>query len=402
MVAGHEVGQIGEAVEAGVAARVEDEDGGQLHDEVDEAPPEDGLDLLGDHGRRTAGVGERMGPAGQQRGAQHEEGQDRAHDDEGLAGVHRGGAAEAAHPVGDRLQAGERRAAVGERAQEGDEGQSHQPAVTRCPEMPIEELALGRDGDVVEVAQGLLGIADDDDRAQGDHVEVGRDGENPPGLADAAQVPVEEEEHDTDRDGDRVGGVGQARDGTGQVGRTRRRLHGHRDRVVDQQRHRGDLGHLRPEIVPGHHVGSSGLRVVLDDVEVRHGHEEEDAQDCQGDRDQEAEGGQTDVGRHLGQHLLGAVGRGRDAVRGQHTERSRPAEALGAELLGDQRRPEQLVLQPVAPPLRDAVGRDPRQRNGGPRSWTGRHGASVGANAPPLRRHLFAQWRIACCAVACT
>ena len=73
-------------------------------------------------------------------------------------------------------------------------------------------------------------------------------------------------------------------------------------------------------------------------------------------------------GDHLGQHLLGAVGRGRDAVRGQHAERGRSAQALGAELLGDQRRPEQLVLQPVAPPLGDGVGRDPRQGNGGSKS----------------------------------
>ena len=157
--------------------------------------------------------------------------------------------------------------------------------VARCPEMPPEELAVGRERDVVQVAQGLLDVADDDDRGQRDHVEVGREGEEPPGLADAAQVAVEEEQHDADGDGHRVEGVGQARDGTGQVGRAGRRLHGHRDRVVDQQRHRGDLGHPRPEVVPGHHVGAAGLRVVLDHVEVRQGHEEEDAENGQGDRD---------------------------------------------------------------------------------------------------------------------
>ena len=107
------------------------------------------------------------------------------------------------------------------------------------------------------------------------------------------------------------------------------------------------------------------------------------------------------VGHHLGQHLLGAVGRRRDAVGGQHAQGGRAAQALGAELLGDQRRPEQLVLQPVAAPLGDAVGRDPRQRNRGPRTWAGRHGASVGANARPAPAAPLctAARRVLCCGV---
>ena len=48
----HEAGQVREAVEAGVAARVEDQHGGQLHDVEGEVPggagAEDRLDLLGD------------------------------------------------------------------------------------------------------------------------------------------------------------------------------------------------------------------------------------------------------------------------------------------------------------------------------------------------------------------
>ena len=127
------------------------------------------------------------------------------------------------------------------------------PGVPRCPP---KSLLCGGMGMWWRSPQRLLDVADDDHRGQRDHVEVGREGEDPPGLADAAQVAVEQEEHDADRDGHGVGGVGQARDGTGQGGRPGRRLHGHRDRVVDQQRHRGDLGHLRPEVVPRHHVGT--------------------------------------------------------------------------------------------------------------------------------------------------
>ncbi len=34
-----------------------------------------------------------------------------------------------------------------------------------------------------------------------------------------------------------------------------------------RQRHGGDLGDLRTEVVAGHHVGAAGRRVVLDDVQ---------------------------------------------------------------------------------------------------------------------------------------
>ena len=136
-----------------------------------------------------------MGPAGQQRDAEHEEGQRRAHGDERLAGVLGLGPPEAAHPVGDGLEPGQRRAAVGEGPQQEDEGQPHQPALARRADLAAVDLAGRRQRDVVQRAERLLDEADDDDARQGEDEEVGGDGEVAPGLADAAQVAVEQEQH---------------------------------------------------------------------------------------------------------------------------------------------------------------------------------------------------------------
>ena len=61
-----------------------------------------------------------------------------------------------------------------------------------------------------------------------------------------------------------------------------------------------------------------------------------------------AKAAKPDVRDQLGEHLLGAVGRGRDAVGGEDAEGRGPAQPLAAQLLVDQGRPEQHVLHPVA------------------------------------------------------
>ena len=146
-VAGHEAGEEREPVEAGVAAGVEHEQGGGL-DDVEEGPADHAaaehvVDLLGDHRRRAGGVGHGVGPAGEHGHAEDQERQHRAHDHEGLAGVARLGLAEAAHPVGDGLESGERRPPVGEGPQERDEGQAHQHALARDPDVALHE-EMGR------------------------------------------------------------------------------------------------------------------------------------------------------------------------------------------------------------------------------------------------------------------
>ncbi len=90
----------------------------------------------------------------------------------------------------------------------------------------------------------------------------------------------------------------------------------------------------------------------------------------------------------------------------QHAQGGWLAQPLRGELLGDQRRPEQLVLQPVAPGLGDIFRRHSRQgyrragRGDGGRGDRGRHGHTVEA----IDSHhgaVFARHDAACCTVAC-
>ena len=59
-----------------------------------------------------------------------------------------------------------------------------------------------------------------------------------------------------------------------------------------------------------------------------------------------------DEGRHLGEDLFGAVGRGRDAVRRQDAEGDRAIESFAAQLLGDERLSEEESLDRGSPTTR--------------------------------------------------
>jgi hypothetical protein len=119
-VARHVAGQEREAVEAGIAAGVQDEHGREL-EQVEEGlsgepVPEDELGLLREHGRVAGQMRGRVGPVGQPGDAGDQDAEDRALGHEHLAGVPAFRRPECADGVGDRLDAGQRRAAVGERA----------------------------------------------------------------------------------------------------------------------------------------------------------------------------------------------------------------------------------------------------------------------------------------------
>ena len=182
--------------------------------------------------------------------------------------------------------------------------------------------------------------------------EVGGKREGPARLADPAQVAVCEERDDGD--GDLEAPVRKRREGGGQGVRPGGCLHGDGHDVVDDQGDGGHLGHLHAEVLPGHDVRAAGSRVDHHDLAVREGDEEQHDDDGEGDREQKAESGDADGLHELEKDLLGPVRRRRDAVRGQHAERSRLAEPLDRQALGDQRRPEQRLLQAV----RKRLGQD--------------------------------------------
>ena len=364
VVVRHEAGQEREAVEGRVATGVEDEHGGELDHQEQEVPQrpgaEDRLDLLRHDGRGPLSERDGVGPAGEQRRAEHEEAEHGAHRHQRLAGVAAGWVPEGAHAVADGLEAGERRATVGEGPQELDVGQAHQPAGAGSAELVVDEKVGRWDGKDLQGPGELLPEPDEDDARQGDHVEVGREGEDPSCLLDPPEVPIDEDEHDTDRD--QEGRALEPRHRRGERRGAGRGLHGDGHGVVDQEGDRGDLRDLGSEVVTSDDVRAADARVEADDVEVRQGDEEQDADDGHRDRHHQRERGETDVRRHLGEDLLGPVGRRRDAVRCEHAQGRRLAHALAGELLGDQRLAEHPVLDPVPGRLGELLGQVARHR----------------------------------------
>ena len=130
-VLGDETGQEGEAVEAGVAAGVEDQQRwrtGRTRSRRGRrrAGAEHRLGLLREDGRRAVDVGDGVGEVGQPRHPEHQEAEDDAHDHQHPAGVGSLRRPEGTDPVGDGLQAGQRGPAVGEGLEHDEDRRPHE------------------------------------------------------------------------------------------------------------------------------------------------------------------------------------------------------------------------------------------------------------------------------------
>jgi hypothetical protein len=90
----------------------------------------------------------------------------------------------------------------------------------------------------------------------------------------------------------------------------------------------------------------------IEPIGVGEHHEQHDEQDHPGHRDEHGEGGGAEDRQQFDEDLLGAVGRGGDAVRGQHAERDRVGQPLFLELRIDHRRAEQAALGRIPEGLR--------------------------------------------------
>ena len=261
-----------------------------------------------------------------------------------------------ATPLRDRFESGQRRATIGVGAQQRDEGEAHQDAGAFGSEVVVDEVVLQRQRDAVQRAVDLLVDAEDDHRRHHQDVEVRREGEVTPGLLESTKVAVDEDQDDADGDQQWIGVRANGRQHARQDRGARRTLDRDRDRVINEERDGGDLGDLWPKVVARHDVGPTGGRVVLDDVHVTGRDEEEHAEDHEHDRHYQRERGDANERRHLGEDLLGAVGRGRDAVRRQDAEGDRAIEPFAAQLLGHERLSKEESLDPVAQGLGVDVG----------------------------------------------
>ena len=231
------------------------------------------------------------------------------------------GLAECGHAVADRLDAGQRSTPRGE----GPCQQEHQPDLRQRPVPPLgghdlQLRALGHGQVAGEEPQQAVG-AHAQDRG---HEEVGRDGEEGPGLAHTAQVHRGEQHHGNHTHRRLV--PDQPVDGTGGILRCRGDRHCHGQDVVDQQRagdgHAGvatqvDRGDLVVATAGG--VGMHGLAIARHDGEHHQ-------------RDGDADLPRPDIGRCAGdgQHdedLVRCVGHRRQRVAGEDRE----GDALGQQ-----------------------------------------------------------------------
>ncbi len=312
--------------------------------------PNTSLRLLGQHGRVAALVRRGVGGVRQPGDARHQDAQDRALGHEHLAGVPALRWPERADGVRDRLDAGQRRAAVGERAQQDED---HGPAdqALRARAEVVRTVQRGRIGHG-KVASHLADQPHDDHQDDHAREQVGRHREGPARLLEAPQVSEAHEHDHAEADLQLVGA--DRREGGGHRGRARRDLYRHGHHVVDEQRHRAHLGDARAEVLPCHHVGAARPDVDHDDLAVGEQHEHHDEQDDQRHGQDQGERGQPDEGHERDQDFLRAVGRGGDPVRRQHAERERVGQPLFPEVLVDQRRAEQTTFSRIPECVRQA------------------------------------------------
>ena len=150
----------------------------------------------------------------------------------------------------------------------------------------------------------------------------------------------------------------------GDRGDARRRRHGDGQDVVGEQCDPGDLGGDDAEVVERDDVGAAGRGVLLDRLPVRERQEEQHHQHRDGEGDEQREGGDAHGDHQHPEDLLRRVRRRRDAVRREDGQGGRVAQPLVLEVLGVERRAQQLRLEPVAERLGDGERSRGRERSG--------------------------------------
>ena len=144
----------------------------------------------------------------------------------------------------------------------------------------------------------------------------------------------------------------EGRERRGQGVRACGHRHRHREHVVGEERHPGDLRGQEAKVVPGDHVGAARRRVGLDRLPV--GQDQEGQHDEQRGRDgnDEAEGRQPHRRDQDPQDLLGGVGGRGQVVGGEDGQSRRLPQPFVDELV----RPEGWAEKPVLEPVPQALG----------------------------------------------
>ena len=286
----------------------------------DRAAAVHGVGDLRDHGLGVARDDVHLG--GEPRDADEHRAEQHAHDGERLAGVLPLDRLERGHAVGDGLDAGHGRATRGE-------GVEHQHDRRRADR--FERRGIGRHHVLEAAAEDRLVDTGGDHQEHGDDEQVGRDGEDLPGLLHAPEVA--DADDGDEGEGDRHP-VGVERvEGRVEGGHAGRHRHRHGEDVVGEQGDAGDLGGQQSEVVLGDDVGTAGRRVGLDGLAVAEDQDHQHGHQGQGDRDEVREGEDADgagAEEQRAEDLLAGVGRRRQCVGGEHGERGRLARGARA------------------------------------------------------------------------
>ncbi len=358
-----EAGQPREVGEAGVGRHHQDQHRAGLEGVVEDLPeravPVDLLADLADHGRRAPFERDHLDLGGEDRQTEEHDPQTGAHDHERLPGVLPGRLLERRHPVRDRLDPGDRRAARGKGVQHAEQPGAVEERVG--VELRLMDVALDELADEGQITRGVQPRAEPEQHEHVGDEEVGGNGEHLPGLLHPPQVPVGDQRDEEERDRHLV--RREDVEGRHQRGRAGRGRHGDGEDVVGEERGAGHLGRHDAEVVTGDEVGASRRRVRLDRLPVAQDQEPEHHDHRHGDGHHQREGGQPHQRDEDVEDLLRRVRRGRQVVRCEHRQRGGLAEPLVVHLVGVHRRPEQLPLQAVG----DAVGRQRHPDVGGDR-----------------------------------
>ena len=232
----------------------------------------------------------------------------------GPLGPDRPGFPEQRHPVGDRLHAGQRTPPGGECIE--DEQDGHRLEARRRQLRRPRLWLVEAEG--VDEADGDDGQESDDEHRRGQQEGARR-------LAQAAQVEHHDEQEDPQAQRD--GGPVERREGRLEAGDSGGDGDGDGQRVVDDQRCRGDEARVGAEVRPGDGVGAAAHRIGVDDLAVGEHQDRQEGDD--GDRDGEDEV-QSPGARH-GQHeddRLGPVCNRGQSVEGQGREALDGSDAL--------------------------------------------------------------------------
>ena len=330
----HQLAKARKGHETGVGRQAEHREQARHRHIVHHATPGDGGGQLGQHalvsrlglvhGAQAIGVGDQRDPGQQQ--AEH-----RAYDRERHMSLTSDGRLERADAVGHRLHPGHGRAAAGEGAQQ-------QPQADGLARMAEPGRGDHRRRMTAMLHQAKQPRPDQPEEAR--HEDVGRQGEQQPGLRRAAQVGQgDQHEHaQAQRQG-----LGRKRgDGRGQCAHPGRYADRDVEHIVDHDRGGGEKARVAAEVLLGHRIGAAVGRIRHHGLPIREVERHQQHKDGRHHRRDPVQAGCAERDHHR-QGGFRPVGGGTEPVQTHGRHGLEPADLSAVLLAVGQLAPERQV-----------------------------------------------------------